>query len=163
MGWILFAIFLYLACAALLIAEVFVPSGGVISICAFACLFGGIYIFYKHGTGTCVTGVIVAIIMIPTVLVVAYKIFPRTRFGKGIILARPEREQGDAVPDSAKLKELLGATGIVLTPLRPVGICDFSGQRVECVAESGYVDKDVRVKVIGVESTQVTVREAEKT
>jgi membrane-bound serine protease (ClpP class) len=162
MGWILFAIFLYLACAALLIAEVFVPSGGVISICAFACLFGGIYIFYKHGTGTCIAGVIVAIIMIPTVLVVAYKIFPRTKFGKGIILARPQREQGDAVPDSGKLKELLGATGVVLTPLRPVGMCDFSGRRVECVAESGYVDKDTRVRVIGVESTQVTVREVEK-
>ena len=162
MGWIWFAIFLYLACAALLIAEVFVPSGGVISICAFACLFGGIYIFYKHGTTTCIAGVIVAIIMIPAVLVVAYKIFPRTKFGKGIILAQPQRRQGDAIPDSAKLEELIGATGVVLTPLRPVGTCDFSGQRVECVAESGYVDKDKKVTVIGVESTQVTVRTVEE-
>jgi len=43
-----------------------------------------------------------------------------------------------------------------------VGMCDFSGQRVECVAESGYVDKDIRVRVIGVESTQVTVREVKE-
>jgi membrane-bound serine protease (ClpP class) len=163
MGWILFAAFLYLACAALLIIEVFVPSGGVISICAFACLFGGIYIFYQHGTAACVAGVIVAIIMIPTVLVLAYKIFPKTKFGKGIILAHPQREQGDAVPDSDKLKGLLGATGVVLTPLRPVGTCDFSGERVECVAESGYVDKGRKITVIDVESTQVTVREVKET
>jgi membrane-bound serine protease (ClpP class) len=163
MGWILFAAFLYLACAALLIIEVFVPSGGVISICAFACLFGGIYIFYQHGTAACVAGVIVAIIMIPTVLVLAYKIFPKTKFGKGIILARPQREQGDAVPDSDKLKGLLGATGVVLTPLRPVGTCDFSGERVECVTESGYVDKGRKITVIDVESTQVTVREVKET
>ena len=93
---------------------------------------------------------------------IAYKVFPKTKFGKGVILASPVRERGDAVPDSDELEELLGATGVVLTPLRPVGTCDFSGQRVECVAESGYVEKDKAVTVIGVESTQVTVREAEE-
>jgi len=135
--------------------------GGVNRLRAGVCIRGG-YIFYKHGTAACVGGVIVAIIMIPSVLVIAYKIFPKTKFGKGVILSRPVREQGDAVPDSEQLKKLLGATGVVLTPLRPVGMCDFSGQRVECVAESGYVDKDKEVTVIDVESTQVTVRTVEE-
>jgi membrane-bound serine protease (ClpP class) len=53
---------------------------------------------------------------------------------------------------------MLGAEGVVLTPLRPVGMCDFSGQRIECVAESGYVNKGKKVRVIDVESTQLTVR-----
>jgi len=44
-----------------------------------------------------------------------------------------------------------------------VGMCDFSGKRVECVAESGYVDKDKKVKVIDVESTQLTVRVIDET
>ena len=163
MGWWLgFAVFLYLACVVLLVAEVFVPSGGLISVCAFACLCGGIFIFFKQSTTMGVIGVIAAVIMIPSVLVTAYKVFPKTRFGKSVTLAPPVREQGDAVPDTGELKELLGATGVVLTPLRPVGTCDFSGQRVECVAESGYVDKDKKVKVIEVESTQVTVRTVEE-
>jgi len=107
-------------------------------------------------------GVIIAVVMIPTVIIIAYKIFPRTRFGKSVILSPPERQKGDAIPDTPELKELLGAEGVVLTPLRPVGMCDFSGQRVECVAEGGYVDKDKKVKVINVESTQVTVRVIEE-
>ncbi len=160
--WLAFAVFLYLACVALLVAEVFVPSGGLISVCAFACLFGGIFIFFKQSTTVGVIGVIAAVVMIPSVLVVAYRVFPKTRFGKSVTLAPPVREQGDAVPDTGELKELLGATGVVLTPLRPVGTCDFSGQRVECVAESGYVDKDKKIKVIEVESTQVTVRTVEE-
>ena len=45
-----------------------------------------------------------------------------------------------------------------MTPLRPVGMVDFSGKRVECVAEGGYVEKEKMVKVIKVESTQLTVR-----
>ena len=156
--WLVFAVFLYFACAALIIAEVFVPSGGLISICALACLTGGAVIFFRHSTTAGWVGVIIAIIMIPSVLVIAYKIFPKTRFGKSVTLTPPKRQQGDAIPDTPELKELLGAEGLVLTPLRPVGMCDFSGQRVECVAESGYVDKDKKIKVIDVEGTQLTVR-----
>jgi membrane-bound ClpP family serine protease len=156
--WLIFAVFLYFACAALIIAEVFVPSGGLISICALACLVGGIAIFFHYSLIAGWIGVGIAAIMIPAVLIFAYKIFPKTRFGKSVTLTPPERQQGDAVPDTAELKKLLGAVGVVLTPLRPVGMCDFSGQRVECVAESGYVDKGKKVKIINVESTQLTVR-----
>ena len=156
--WLVFAIFLYFACAALIVAEVFVPSGGLISIFALACLAGGIVIFFHHSATAGWIGVAIAAIMIPTVLVIAYKMFPKTRFGKSVTLTPPERQHGDAVPDTSELKELLGAVGVVITPLRPVGMCDFSGQRVECVAESGYVDKGKKVKVISVESTQLTVR-----
>jgi membrane-bound ClpP family serine protease len=161
--WLVFAIFLYFACAALVIAEVFVPSGGIISICALACLIGGMAIFFHHSTTAGWVGIITAVIMIPSVLVVAYRLFPNTRFGKSVTLTPPERQQGDAIPDTAELRELLGRVGTVITPLRPVGMCEFSGQRVECVAESGYVDKGKKVKVIDVESTQVTVRIIEET
>ena len=156
--WLVFAIFLYFACAALIIAEVFVPSGGLISVCAFACLIGGLMIFFHHSTTAGWVGLIIAIMMIPAVLIIAYKMFPKTGFGKSVTLTPPERQAGDAIPDTDELRGLLGAVGVVLTPLRPVGICDFSGQRVECVAESGYVDKGQKVKVIHVEGTQLTVR-----
>ena len=156
--WLVFAVFLYFACAALIIAEVFVPSGGLISIFALACLIGGSVIFFRHSAAAGWIGVGIAAVMIPTVLIFAYRIFPKTRFGKSVTLTPPERQQGDAIPDTSELRELLGEVGVVLTPLRPVGMCDFSEKRVECVAESGYVDKDKKVKVIDVESTQLTVR-----
>jgi membrane-bound serine protease (ClpP class) len=159
--WLVFAVFLYFLCAALIVAEVFVPSGGIISFFALACLIGGAVIFFQHSNTAGWIGVVIAVIMIPSVLVFAYRIFPKTRFGKSITLTPPEREKGDAIPDTAELKEMLGAEGVVLTPLRPVGMCDFSGRRVECVAEGGYVDKGNKVKVIHVQGTQLTVREIE--
>ena len=45
--WLLFAVFLFVACAALIVAEVFVPSGGILSICALVCAAGGVVIFFK--------------------------------------------------------------------------------------------------------------------
>ena len=157
MWWLIFAVFLYFVCAVLILTEVFVPSGGIISLFALACVIVGGVIFFRHSTTVGWIGVVIAVIMIPSVLIFAYRIFPKTRFGKSVMLTPSEREQGDAIPDTAELKDLLGAEGLVLTPLRPVGMCNFSGRRVECVAEGGYVDKDKKVKVIEVESTQLTV------
>ncbi len=158
MWWLVFAIFLYFACAVLIIAEVFVPSGGLISLCALACLIGGAVIFFQHSATAGWIGVGIGFVMIPGVLIFTYRIFPKTRFGKSVTLTPSERQQGDAIPDTSELTEMLGKVGVVLTPLRPVGTCDFAGKRVECVAEGGYVDKDKKVKVIDVESTQLTVR-----
>lgn len=156
--WLVLAVLLYLACAVLIVAEVFVPSGGLISVVAMACLVGGVVIFFQHSAAAGWIGVFLAMVMIPAVLIIAYRIFPKTRFGRNVTLSPPQRQQGDAVPDTPELKKLLGAAGVVLTALRPVGTCDFSGRRLECVAESGYIDKGMKVKVISVQSTQVTVR-----
>lgn len=156
--WLAFGAFLYVLFVLLLVAEVFVPSGGLLTVCALACLTAGTIIFFKQSTAAGIAAIILGAIMIPAVLSYAYKAFPHTRFGKSVTLAPPERQQGDAVPDTSELRQLLGAVGVVLTPLRPVGTCDFAGRRVECVAESGYVEKNKKVEVINVESTQLTVR-----
>ena len=156
-GWLLFAVFLYVACAALIVAEVFIPSGGLLSICALACVVGGVAIFFRISSTAGWLGIVVAIVMIPLLLAGAYRLLPKTRFGRNVILSGPVRERGDAIPDTAELTKLLGQVGRVLTPLRPVGTCDFSGRRVECVAEAGYVQKGATVKVIRVEGTQLTV------
>jgi membrane-bound ClpP family serine protease len=41
-------------------------------------------------------------------------------------------------------------------------MCDFAGRRLECVAETGYIEKDNNVTVIRVEGTQLTVRMVEE-
>ncbi len=156
--WLLLAVFLYFASAFLLVAEVFLPSGGLISLGSAVCLISGIVIFFNYSALAGWIGVVTAIAMIPTVLVGAYKVFPKTRFGKSIITSPPVRDSGDAIPDTNELRDLYGKTGVVLSPLRPVGTCDFSGRRFECVAESGYIAKDQEVKVIRVQGTQLTVR-----
>ena len=157
--WLAFAVFLYLACAALLAAEIFVPSGGLLTLCAMACAAGGVYIFFQQSTTVGVLGLVSAGIMVPVVLLCAYKIFPHTRFGRAVTLEAPTRRVGDGIPDGEQMQDLIGRRGVTRSPLRPVGSCDFSGRRVECMAESGYVDRGKTVEVISVQGSQVTVRQ----
>ena len=156
--WIVFAIFLFLLSAALLVAEVFIPSFGLITVCSLACIVGGLAIFFKLNPAVGWCGVAVAIVMIPSVLVGAYKIFPKTSFGKSVSLDMPKKQKGEGISDINELSGMLGRKGITTTVLRPVGMCDFAGKRLECVAESGYVDRGVTVEVIKIEGTQLTVR-----
>ena len=116
--WLVLAVFLYFACGVLIVTEIFVPSGGLISICALACLIGGLMIFFQSEAVPGWVGIVVALIEIPLVLFVSYKIFPKTKFGKIVTLSPPDRQTGDAVPDTEELKKLLGTEGLVITPLR---------------------------------------------
>lgn len=161
--WLLIAILLYILCAASLIAEIFVPSAGLLTVIALLFLAGGIYIFFHYSPTAGWIGVLLAVILIPTIFILAYKIFPQTKFHQQVVLTPSERRQGDAIPDSESLNELVGKTAVTLTPLRPVGTCDFDGRRVQCVAESGFIEKEKTVEVILVEGTRVVVSLAPST
>ena len=156
--WLIFALFLFVACAILLVLEIFVPSFGLLTVFSLACVAAGVAIFFKYGAITGWVGVFAAGVIIPIVWIITYRIFPKTPFGKHVTLGKPNREKGDAIPDSKELEAMLGEQGVVLSPLRPVGMCDFNGKRLECVAETGYIDNESKIRVIHVEGTQLTVR-----
>ena len=73
-------------------------------------------------------------------------------------LAPPVRRRGEAVSAMDQLSRLRGETGRALTPLRPVGLCEFDGCRIECTTEGDYVQIGKAVRVIRVEGMQPTVR-----
>ncbi len=159
--WLALGIILIVTGAFLLVLEVFIPSFGLLSCCAIASIVAGVWLFFKVSVATGWIGVGISVVLVPVTWIIAYRMLPKTRFGKSVILKGPQRDKGDAIADTDSLKELLGKTGVVVSPLRPVGMCEFSGTRYECVAETGFVEKDMTVKVIHVEETQLTVRVVE--
>ena len=159
--WILFAVLLLIFCAILLVFEIFIPSLGLLTATALLCLAGGIYIFFQIGTTTVGwIGVWTAVVLIPIVWVLVYKLLPRTRIGKVLELKKVEQAMG-GIPDQKHLESLIGQMGIVLTPLRPVGMCEFNAKKVVCVSEAGFIEKQTQVKVIHVEGNKVTARKIE--
>jgi membrane-bound serine protease (ClpP class) len=140
-----------------LVAEVFVPSGGLLTALALLFLAGGIYIFFHYSPVAGWVGVLLAIVVIPIALFTAYKMLPNFKFGKNVVLEPSEREHGDGVPDSKSLRELIGQSGVCLTPLRPVGTCQINGRRIQCVAESGLIEKGKNISVVSVEGIRVVV------
>ncbi len=73
-------------------------------------------------------------------------------------LAPPRKRRDHVALDSHGLKVLQDQIGRVVTPLRPVGQCEFDGRRVECTAEGQYVPTGKTVRVVRIEGMQPTVR-----
>jgi len=158
--WIMFAVLLLIFCAILLVFEIFIPSLGLLTATALLCLAGGLYIFFQISTTAGWIGVWTAIILIPVVWVLVYKLLPKTKLGR--ILELHHALKGiSGVPDQEKLDALSGRTGVVISPLRPVGMCEFDGKKIVCVSDSGFIEKQQQVKVIHVEGNRVTVRKIE--
>ncbi|MFB3786461.1 MAG: nodulation protein NfeD [bacterium] len=90
-------------------------------------------------------------------------VFPfagRTRFGSWMFLhSKEDRERGfQSAP--AGLEQLAGQIGIARSTLRPAGIAEIEGQRVDVVSEGGYVKLNTPVRVIKVEGRRVVVKPA---
>jgi membrane-bound serine protease (ClpP class) len=60
-------------------------------------------------------------------------------------------------PEQDRLQ--LGRTGTALSPLRPAGVADIDGARVDVVSDGGFIEAGVEIEVTRVDGNRVVVRE----
>lgn len=112
----------------LYVAEVFIPSHGVLTVLATACLVGVVVLCFviNRWLGT---GALVAIALLgPVGLSLGVSVWQRTPVGKKMVL------HGIA-GEPPRPFVLIGSTGVTLTELRPMGECEFGDQRIEAKSE----------------------------
>lgn len=154
---------LLLGVAALLgVMEFFIPSAGIIGIVALVVAIAGVICLWTYETAWGVTGMLSVIVIAPTATYFGFKILPYTPIGKGLILSNPDPQGPEAAQANASHAQriaMVGQEGNAQTDLRPIGVVKIEGQRHDAVAESGYIAKDSRVKVVSADGIQLKVRQ----
>ena len=149
----------------LLIAELFIPSGGVLGILAAAALIGSILLAFStnpHGTRTGTIFLLIVAIALPTVIGIGLKLWPKTPLGRRMLLDRPTPEEIDPHDQrDYELSRLVGRVGRTITQLRPSGMTDFDGRRVDTIAEGMIIEAGTLVRVVDVKGRRVIVRMVE--
>ncbi len=147
----------------LLVAELFIPSGGVLFALAVAALAIGVAMTFFHDTSTGVTTLIGVFVALPLVVGLMLYIWPKTAVGKKLFLPAPGEEATVAAMQVNKeLEQLRGRYGKTLSALRPSGVVDFDGRRIDTITEGMMVEAGQWVRCVGVEASKVIVRPAEK-
>jgi membrane-bound serine protease (ClpP class) len=75
-----------------------------------------------------------------------------------LVLVSEQTSNAGYVGVDTGLEDLLNATGIATTDLRPGGQVKVNGSHYDAIAERGFIEKNSEIKVVGTDSAQITVR-----
>lgn len=153
-------ILLYFVAALVLLAEIFIPSHGLLSVLGVGFLVAAIAsTFFYAGREAGVIALLVSMVTLPALALLAVKLWPKTPMGRRIAPANPVLTAEHLGVPVKELSMLVGKTGRTLSPLRPVGVCDFDGRRVSCITRFGMIDAGVGVEGVGIEGGNLAVVE----
>jgi membrane-bound serine protease (ClpP class) len=159
---------LLLGAIVILVIELFVPSFGMLFLLASVCLVGSIIVAFMCGPAWgwgFLAGETLLACILPWVFIKLWKWSP---IGRRMLLPAPiphDAAEDNGTHGSARADgggnhrhPLLGQVGRTLTPLRPAGMSEFSGQRVDTVAEGVMIEKGALVRVIEAQGNRVVVQ-----
>jgi membrane-bound serine protease (ClpP class) len=146
----------------LLVLEVFVPSGGILGVLSGMALLAAVVLAFLCNVWIGI-GVLGAVIVIgPMCLATALHFWPRTPFGKKILLTVPTSDE--VLPDDPqrrRLKALVGCVGQAKSKMLPSGAVVVEGHTVDAVSEGISIEPGQLVRVVEVRGNRVVVRPLE--
>lgn len=141
---------------ALLCFECFIPGFGVAGITGtLLCLFGIIALVPYIGW------YVVFVIMLIVLIVLTVIYFFAKSADKGwnpfILNAKTSKEDGFSANDDNN--DLINQKGVAITDLRPSGIAEINGKRVDVVADGAFINKETKVYVKDIQGRKILVNE----
>tara|TARA_A100001391_G_scaffold165802_1_gene125765 strand:+ start:676 stop:1353 length:678 start_codon:yes stop_codon:yes gene_type:complete len=160
----IYAIGLMIAFFALAIAEILIPSGGMIGLSAVVVAVTSIIVGYTYSSSMALTLTLVYVITTPILLALLIRFWPNTKIGRRM-LNRATLESDSALPepttiDGTPLSQFIGRVGIATSNLLPSGEIKIDGHRSEAVSTGLPIDRDALVIVVRVQTGKLQVRAA---
>ena len=154
-------IVLFAAGTLLLVAEIFLPSHGILTIAGIGFFAVGTYRAYEIGQAVGTTAAMGSLLALPTFAYVSIKYWHRTPLGKLISPPNAPHPPEDLTSPAHVLAPLIGRTGKTVSALRPVGICEFDGRRVSCICRLDMIEAGAAVEAVGISGGDLQVIETE--
>jgi len=156
---LLLPIILQLVGVVVIIAEIILPSGGILSIVALGVFGYSLFIVFNEISMTIGFSFVAAdLILIPVLVIVGLKLLVKSPVTLRKTLSRKEGVSSQ----SSELESYVGTQGNAVTDLRPAGIAVINGKRVDVVTRGEYLEKDSAIIVTAVTGNQIIVRKKDE-
>jgi membrane-bound ClpP family serine protease len=150
-------ILMFVGCA-LIVLEVFIPSGGLLSFLSAIAITGSIVMAFRRDSSTGLGFLVFTIFAVPTVIALAFKYWPHTPMGKAFLGELPTAEEMQ--PEETR-RELVGRVGIAKSTMLPAGSVKIDGQLLDAVSQGTAIEVGEPVVVVEVKANRVVVRPAD--
>jgi membrane-bound ClpP family serine protease len=162
MDLVIWGLILLGAAVLIVIVEMFVPTAGALSVTAGALAIAGIICMFRADMVWGWSSLLAVLILGPAAMAFGLRIWPSTPLGRRIIGVPTEEEQEQRRLAEEKEKRereaLIGAEGVVLQDLRPIGVVEINGKRFDARSEARFIQVGARVRVVQVEASELKVK-----
>ncbi|MEO0558463.1 MAG: NfeD family protein [Bacteroidota bacterium] len=120
--------------------------------------FGVVYAFMTFGPAG---GLMALLATIASAVALFYLLWQSGAWDQFILSDSLRRDTAADAADQESRSEMLGRTGYAVTPLRPGGVVEVDGARVEVETEGAFVASGSEVRVVAMDRRRFIVRPVE--
>ncbi len=147
------AVLCLLVGVALVTVEVFLPGFGLPGISGLMLLAAAVVLTWlSFGALAGLLMLLVMLVLCGITLSVSIRSAMHGRLSRSPLILSDD-EENDKKPDET----LIGREGVTATLLRPAGIAVFDGVRLSVVTRGDFIEKDVPVRIVKEDGTQIVV------
>jgi membrane-bound serine protease (ClpP class) len=108
-----------------------------------------------------VTTLLILFVSVSVLGILFLNLWPRTPMGRRFFLKAPENDTLAHDPAKQEMEQLRGRFGRTISTLRPAGVTDFDGRRVDTMSEGSLIPAGAWVQCVDVRAGNVIVRQIE--
>ncbi len=149
-------IILQLVGVGIIIAEIILPSGGILSILAAGILVYSLYLVFENisiFSGTVL--LIIDLVTIPVLIILGIKFLSRS---SNVTLRQTLSRELGVTSQSEDMEDYMELEGEALTDLRPAGMALINDRRTDVVTRGEYLVKGTPIIVIKITGNQIVVK-----
>lgn len=143
----------------LLTLEVFLPGFGLPGMTGIVFEGAAIVLTYMRYGGLAALGVTLLILaMVAIVISIAIRSVNKGKLSKSSVILSNTENAEEGYVATKDMDVFLGKEGVTTTVLRPAGMAEFDGVKLNVVSDGEYIAQNVPVRVDHVEGARVVVR-----
>ena len=145
----------------LIVVEVYLmPGFNVVGIIGFLMMVFAVgYTFSEYGLSGGIAAAVGSVVLSGAAFYVMWQSGAWERF---VLATNLRSDEATVQRESEHRARYLGKTGTAVTPLRPTGVAEIDGERIEVVTEGDFIASGSEVRVVAMDRRRYFVRLAEQ-